>query len=352
MLLNGIQVADRHNRPNANTTLGLRALFYNDGVLVDPVEILGVAIFRKTSNMFPETIFNNLGVIASEDTPVLNIAVLNVSAGASALLVNPIAAHDTAVNGFQTSDFSLGRAAGIYRVGVGDYVATIPVNSSGYYVSAAGVNYYDYLSRSDSTLAFLNSFILAIPSSIQVSSTSAVLNYPAEYIDVWVVKTQTGSTYQCFVNDFRIFNDTYTMLTEPPMVTVSNKLITKHVQYGEKIDIRISSEVALENKEISDAFQSIFKDSAIASASIEIKKVSNTPTVEAPFTVSSYANTSSTTQVTADNTIIFTWDTTGLPGIAAANTDFGPVKGTYQVRAKYSILNQVKITPPYYIIVS
>ncbi len=53
MQLNGNLIVDRHNRPNTLQPVALRALFINDGVYQDPVDISGVTIFKEQENNFP-----------------------------------------------------------------------------------------------------------------------------------------------------------------------------------------------------------------------------------------------------------------------------------------------------------
>ena len=47
--LNGVEFPERHERPAAGGKVALRALFYNDGQLVDPVDVSSVSVFKYDS---------------------------------------------------------------------------------------------------------------------------------------------------------------------------------------------------------------------------------------------------------------------------------------------------------------
>jgi hypothetical protein len=355
MLINNIQVVDRYNRPNANTILGLRTLFYNDGVLVDPVEIAGVAIFPASSNMLPEAILNSSGLISDSVFPTFNTVVL--SGNTPILITNPLS---NGINGFSQESLTSQTinqnptTPFIIRLGVGDYVNVIHPNSIGVYASgipSLGINSYYNFIDSTGVNAVNNIGVFAENSSSEIKQptpASGVLNRPGKYLDAWTVKFNQNSKFQTFINEFQVFSNTFTAITEPLLVTVNSKLINKHVQLGEKISLRITNELRVENNNISQAFINTLKGSAIASPSIEIRKISDSPAIDAPTTVSSFANTAATTYTTSDDTIVFNWDTTNLPSILAGK----PVKGTYSVQAKFSVSDQVKITPLMYLIVS
>lgn len=346
MLINGIQIGDRYNRPNAEKALALRALFYNDGVLVDPVEIVGAAIFPKSANMFPNTVLNDSGIVSYDKIPTLNISVSS-NAG---LVTSTLGVE------FSSTNFGAGSNASIYRLGVGDYAATVPVNKLGLIVSGAyGTplhSQYTFLDFYDGNheVSDLNDLITSGLATIKVFPTSAVLNSPQEYVDIWTVKMFAGSQYQTFVNEFTIYNDSVVMMGEPPIVNITSKLINKHVQLGEKINLTISNEVSISNKAISDSIKNVVKGSSIVNPSIEIRKMNEYPAAWGSYVVSSFSNTSGTTSTTGDDSVVFSWDTAALQAIQAANTSyFDNVRGTYGIRMKCDILNETKITPLFYL---
>ncbi len=350
MLINNITVVDRYNRPNANSLVGLRTLFYNDGVLVDPVEIAGVAVFPASSNMFPESILNSNGIISYTTKPIFNALTVSALGDNLQVITNPL--HN-GINGFSSNLLTSNPAYPfIIRVGLGDYVTVLGPNSNGVYFSGtAGIssNYYGYIDGElDGSVAGFNAFLDGNLIELQTTPASSVLNHPGKYIDVWTVKFNAQSKYQTFINEFQIFSNTFTAITEPLLLNVTSKLINKHIQLGEKVSLKITNEIRVDNNNISPAFINTLKGSSLTSASIEIKKISDSPSTEQPTVVSSFANTAGSVYVTGDDTLVFNWDTSTLPTILSGNT----VKGTYSVKAKFTLVDQIKITPPFYLIVS
>jgi hypothetical protein len=115
----------------------------------------------------------------------------------------------------------------------------------------------------------------------------------------------------------------------------------------------MTTEITVENSNLDSSVKNLFKDSAIMSAAFQIVKVNEDPNLPSRVEVSGYSDTSSTVDVTSDNTIIWNWDTDGLKSHndVVDTGNFGNLKGTYLVNAKYTLLNQLIITPDYYLIV-
>ena len=117
-------------------------------------------------------------------------------------------------------------------------------------------------------------------------------------------------------------------------------------------NLKVTTEITIQNKDIDQSVKNIFKDSAITSAMMQIEKVNeDSTTLPATVVVSGFSDTSSIMDITSDNTMSFSFDTTKLathPRVA----DFGGLTGTYRAVVKYTLLNETIITPPYYFIVS
>lgn len=300
MKINNIEVVDRHNRPSVIQKVALRSFFINDGVYQDPHSVSSVTIFKLTSNTSPSTILNSdslIDVSAASAVVVMNFA--NSS-------VDPLNASFNTSNytGNTTNDDA------IFRLGTGQYVVVL-----------------------DGTIAQQGMF-----NGVLINNTaSAVTNY----IDVWTVKMSANSEYSTYINEFRLFDDTLFTTTQPLLVTTSNKLRNKHVKIGSKIDLVVSTEFNVGNKDIDSSIKNIFKDSIITSPSIQIVKLNDDYTLPSRVVVSSFANTSATTDVTSDNSLIFNWDTNSLythPSVL--NGTYGPLTGAYQIQVKYTVLNQ------------
>ena len=315
MQVNTTQVVDRGNRPNVSQRVGLRTYFINDGAYVDPYAISGVSLFKESSTLTPNTV---LGAdITVTSTPLMQF-------GASGA-VRPIGAVDS--SSFDVSNYEPGTtASGIYRIGTGDYVVVLDQTLS--------------LSGWDETNLV----------EVAASGLSAV----NDYVDMWTVQLNEASKYQVMTNNFTLSEDTFFQFTEPLLLTTSNKLMNKHVRLGEKVDLKMSTETTIQNQNLEHSVQNIFKDSVITSATVEIRKVNEDLHFDGPFTVSSFAeSTGSPTSITADNTIILKWDTTSLKNLSSfQNGTFGSLTGTYSVQAQYTLLNELIISPLFYLTVS
>ena len=318
MQINNTVVVDRGNRPNVNQKVGLRTYFINDGAYIDPYEISGVSIFPKSSTLSPNSVVGGDGLVTS---------VPDMQFGASGA-TRPVGAADS--SSFDSSNYvPATTASGIYRIKQGEYVVVLDGT-----LNLSGFDSYD-----GSTIA---------------NTASAV----ADYVDLWTVKLVEASEYQVFTNHFALNEDTFFTFTEPLLLTTSNKLMNKHVRLGEKVDLKLSTETTIQNQDILHSVQNIFKDSVITSATVEIRKVNQDLHFDGPFTVSSFAQSTATATnqpvtVTQDNTIILNWDTTQLKELTSfQNGTFGSLTGTYSVQAQYTLLNELIISPLFYLTVS
>ena len=309
MQLNGNLIVDRHNRPNTLQPVALRAFFVNDGIYQDPVDISGVTIFREENNFPPSSVLDSDGLLASSLASDKILMHFGASANDAGAALNP-----TSYVPADTSSLS-----GIYRVSTGEYIVVLDGSRN---VSG------DY--------GFHGSSVLT------TNTASSVANY----IDVWTVQLAEDSYYQSIINDFTLHQDKFFAITEPLLLKTTNKLQNKKIVFGSKVDLKISTEVSLENRSISEAVHNIFKDSVITSAMVDIKKLNESPNLGSHITVSSYSDTSSLIDVTADNTIILNWDTEDLKTHSATTAGtMGSLTGPYALQVKYSVLNQTIVTP-------
>jgi hypothetical protein len=298
MKINNIDVVERHNRPGVLQKVALRSFFVNDGQYQDPYQISSVSIFKLTANTSPNTILDDDNLI----DPILASGVILMNFANSSVTTTNTA--------FNTSNYSTG-ASGIYKLGTGQYAVVLDgsVDLSGIYNGTT------------------------IPN--QASTTT-------NYIDVWSVKMAQGSEYAVYINEFTLHDDTLFSVTEPILLTTSNKLRNKNVKLGSKVDLTVMTEFNLGNKDIDSSIKNLFKDSVIVNPSVQIVKLNDDYTLPARVTVSAFADTSAYTDVTSDNTIIFNWNTNALYTLPTTlNGTFGPLTGAYQIQVKYSVLNQV-----------
>ena len=317
MQLNGTSLVDRHNRPTVIQKVALRAFFINDGEYYDPFQVSGVAIFTKASNQTPSSLLDTqTGLLSSSilsSLPLMNFAPSAKDAGAA---LNPTSYNPS------TDPSSL---SGVYRVKKGEYICVLDgtQGQSGVY------NYHG--------------------SALEVENTTSTVN---DYIDVWTIKFNNNSNFQTLINDFHLYSDTFFASTQPLIFTTSNRLVNKHLTLSSTTNLKITTNVTIENKDVDESVKNIFKDSSITSAMVQIDKVNeDSVSLPARVTVSSYSDTSSTIDVTSDNTIVLSFDTTKLATHANV-AQFGGLTGTYLATAKYTLLNETVITPPYYFTIS
>ena len=298
MKINNIQVVERHNRPGVIQRVALRSFFVNDGQYQDPYEISSVSVFKLTSNTSPSTVLNADNLI---DPTLASSVILMNFANSSMLPANAA---------FNTSNYNVG-ASGIYKLGTGQYAVVLD-----------GIN---------GVSGVFNGVV--VPNQASAATT---------YIDVWTVRMAANSKFAVYINEFKLNDDTLFSITEPLLLTATNKLKNKYVKLGSKIDLMISSEFNLGNTNIDSSVKNIFRDSVIVEPAVQIVKLNDDYTLPSRVVVSSFSNTSSTTDVTADNTIIYNWDTNSLythPSVL--NGTYGPLTGAYQIQVKYSLLNQI-----------
>ena len=326
MLVNTTSVVDRGNRPNISQRVGLRTYFINDGAYVDPYEISSVQLFAKSSTLSPNTVVDPVSGLVSA-TPLMTFAASADLVGVGpvhCVLTQPPTGSEYAPcnedgNGFDPASYEPGTtASGIYRLSQGEYVVVLD--------QIEALSGWDY--NTSTTVA--------------ASSCSSV----GDYVDLWTVKLDEASKYQVITNNFSLYEDTFFAFTEPLLMTTSNRLMNKHVRYGEIIDLKVSTETTLQNKNIDESIQNIFKDSVVTEAEVTIKKVNHDPAFDGPFTVVDEG----TMEITSDNTLIYNWNTATT--IGSGSTTFGSPTGTYSVQVEYNALNQTIVSPLFYLTVS
>lgn len=316
MNLNGTDYVDRHNRPTVIQKVGLKAYFINDGEYVDPVEVSGVTIFAATSNMSPSSILDSeTGLIASGSDVSSNIL---MHFAPSTVDVGGALAEDK----YDPADAA--SLSGVYRLGTGKYIVILDgtQDSSGLYGFYGGTTEIE-------------------------NSASSVL----DYIDVWTVKMSAGSEPQTFIQDFHLYSDTIFTTTQPIILRPTNRLTNKRISLGSKVNLKVTTDITIENKDLTESEKNIFKDSAIFSPKFLIEKVNEDSTyLPSKVEVSGYSDTSSLIEATSDNTMIMNFDTELLashPSLAS----FDSLTGTYRLVAKYTLLDETIVTKPFYFIV-
>lgn len=308
MQLNNINVIERNNRPTVIQKVALRAFFVNDGVYTDPFDISGVTIFRREDNFTPSGVIDQNIIRDDLDTSLVK---MHYSGPA-----RPEADYNPA------DPLTL---SSVYKTGEGQFCVILDggADLSGY---------YDFHEN-----------------ATEVANAASAIG---EYIDVWTVAQVENGPYHSMINQFELFEDTFFTITEPLQVTASNRLVNKRVTLDSKTNMKIETELTIANSVIDNSIKNLFRQSAITTAQVKIEKMNTgTGTLPAHVEVSGYADTASLVEISSDNTIVLNFDTTNLathPNVA----DFGGLVGDYRITAKYSLLDEVVVTPPFYFTVS
>lgn len=314
MQLNGIDLVDRHNRPNLSSRTGLRVFFYNDGVPVDPYAFSGVTVFEKDANITPNSVIDSNNVVASG----IAAATIKAHFGVSS-------SSDYANSAVNASSYFVG-ASGIYKISTGEYIVVLDGTTP-------NSGYYDYHGSS---------------LTVAASADSAT-----DYIDVWLVKLLENSDYQVLISEFTLFNDTFYTTTEPILLTARPKLQNRRVTLGSKVDLKITNDITVENSGLTEEIKNIFKHNVITDPKIKIEKLNEEHGFPSRVDVSGYSDTSALIDVTSDNTLVFNWDPENSKTLTAwTNGTFGTLTGPYQFTVKYTMLSQTHVSPPFTVIVS
>jgi len=320
MQLNGVTLVDRHNRPSVGGKVAIRTLFINNGAFIDPYDVSACTIFTKAANISPDSIVEgDDGLLSSDATSVIAMS-FGISGNPLGTREDPHDGIDGRVTSNNLGDLAWfpayvpgNQASGIFRVGTGDYIAVL-----------------------DGSLDLSGGYTIRYPYSAGVTVTNTASSVQ-DYIDVWTVKLFEDSEYQIFINNFSLYNDNFTTITEPLLVTTRNRLINKKLRFGEKIDMKITTDLTVQNRTLSEEVKNILKDYPITGASVTIKKVNDDSVNQEAWTTVLEDEPAS---VTTDNTILYNYNT-------FADADAIGV-GTYFIVAKYSFLTQNFVTPPFY----
>ena len=314
MQLNNIGINDRNNRPTVASKVGLQCIFISDGKLTDPYEISSVTIFQKSINFYPSSVLN-------VDTQLIDTE--NVSGSILMNFHNTVALTDDSV--FDTSNYNgIYTDDGIYKISEGRYIVVL-----------------------DGTLAQQGEITLDGLEEPIVNKVSAT----GDYIDVWTIKMYEGSEPQTVINEFSLRKGGFTTITEPLMFKTKSRLFNNKITLDSKVDIKIGTDIHVENTQIDSSIKNLLRENVITNAAVEIQKHNESSNLPARITVSSFADTSASISVTADNVIILNWDTTQLKTHPQLE-NFGSLRGVYAIRAKFDVLHEQIVSDPMYLTLS
>lgn len=331
-LINTTEVVDRNNRPQVQSKVMLRTFFINDGAHQDPYAVSSVQLFKRANNLSPGSVLGEDGLIASANAATQTVMGFGVRGSGIVNGTDADSSFDLSnYTGTLAPDTGAGSepcsgVSGIYRLGTGEFACVLDG------VAGSSLSGNDWLGH-------------------RVGNTGS---QATRYIDVWTIKLTQGSDWKTYINQFELFDDTFFSITEPLMLRSKNKLFNRQVILGSKENLKIGTEVTIENESIAESIKNIFRASVITSATVTIKKMNEDSYLPSRVTVVS----SSDVQITADNTIIYNFDTVtalasgDLPAGTTLNTEeLGSKNGTYALQVSYNLLSEKIVSPLMYFIV-
>lgn len=233
---------------------------------------------------------------------------------------NTVNANDsrTDSSSFDVSNYTQGaqNASGIYRLAEGQYAVILDKN--------------------------------VLSATFNLSGASSILNTVSgvgDYLDVWTVKHVNGSNLTTIINDFTLTEDKFFGVTEPLLFRVNTQLENTQIVLGSKVDLKFTNDFTLENTNIDRSIVNLFKESLVVNPQIEIYKRNDDRNLPSRVTVSSYAETSGTSDLTSANTVVFNLDTTALASHPRMlDGTLGSQTGVYVARLKFQALNQTIVS--------
>lgn len=281
-----VTVVERHQRPGTMQRVLLRNNFIVNGTYTEPYEISSVSLFRRDANISPSSILDNSGLVSG--TPIHVWDTWRVAPNYQTLY------DGTAIWADDMWGIEEGKAA----------------------VVLDGVN--------------------SVPSGLSAG----------HYIDVWTVKMTAGSEYQTFINEFELFQDSVVTTTEDVLLRTKHRLNPNRVRQGEVVDLKVATECTVQNKAVTQEIRNIFTHTCVDEPKFRILKHNEDTNLPSWVEVSGYSDTSADVRLTADNTMIFRFDTAVLT--SGSITDLGSAHGNYSVEVKYDVLGETLISPLMY----
>lgn len=308
MKVNGVQVFERFNRPGVLKRTILRCNFVSNGQFVDPYDISAVALFAERDYTAPSSLLTSTGVIAES----------SLSGEKLKFRWEPSGTLNTTGDALPTTSYTAGgeETSSVFREDVGRYLVVL-----------------DGISEVSST---------DITGNQIVNSASAA----GKYKDFWTVKMAAASDWQVFSHEVELFQDNVVTINQPLMLTTKNKLVPNKVQLGSVVDLKVFTEVSIQNKDIDQTIKNTFSNSVVSDPQFVIKKHNEDHNLPSRVVVKSFADTSSDIRVTSDNTMIYRFDTSVLTDASIA--DLGSGNGVYSLEAKFNVMDETLVTPLMY----
>jgi len=320
-LINNVEVVDRNNRPPVESKVMLRTYFINDGDFFDPYAISSVHVFNRSENISPNAVLNSEGVVASADT---STAYMVFGPGSKQEgVVGTDSAFDESNYTGQVAPFDplthtrCSGVSGIYHLNTGEFAAVLDGT-----IDLSGVD----------------------QNGTEIENTAS---FATRYIDIWTIKIAQDTDWKTYINNFELFDDAVIVITEPLLLRTKNTLFNKQVILGSRVDLKIGTEITVENQNIDESVKNLFRTSLISNPSVIIKKHNEDSNLPSLVWVSK-PGLDQNISITSDNTIVYPFDTVAdLSNVE----NLGSRSGTYSLQVEYNILSEKIVSPQMYFIV-
>jgi len=301
---NTYTVVKRYNRPSILTKTLLETFFTNNGSYFDPESISSVSILPDTTktNGSPDIYINrDASAVGTSSYGKLNASGLSAT-----------------VAYFDVSD---GVVGGSVLQPVSSYSGTSTNNASAIFSAGEG-----------------HAAVVADGAAFPSYSSLGISD--GKWFDVWLVKdfptADASAGWKLYWNKFTTYQDRIVQFTEPYQITTHSKLEQKYVQLSSVVTLRITTDQFVANENMSKDLKTIWRDGVIDSAEIRIRK-RNPETTGTITNIEPSAGgfTPSGVEVSSEDTILYTWNTSGQ------------AKGDYIVQVKYTLLEQTFVSPEF-----
>jgi len=274
----------RFNRPSPTGKTLLEFQYLKGGTYTDPYEIVSVHIFKDSNLGDPSNWIDNVA-----DSATYGLVASSTETSAVCIFSGVTQVEGNYPGGTVTTNLKYKRGTGKFGVVLNEGIIWVDPKDS---------------------------------------SNRVFTNQPAgDYWDIWTVRDIADGALTTFVHKFTLFSDSIISLTEPLMVTTTQRLVQKYINKNSKTDLHITSSHTVNNSNITPEVKSIFNNTILDNAAIRIIKLKDDTSTGTPYE-EVLAWTSTGVIVNSDDTIIYGWDT--------ADQEVG----TYELQVSSTFLNQ------------
>jgi len=324
---NDITVINRGNRPSPISPCKLDFIWIKDGSYQNPFQVCSVHVFPNTQFGSPNPYVNltagdaNYGLVSSTAT---NYIFHNYkrTGGTGARIGLDANMSAMAAEGTYTGGNS---ASAIYKTSTGNFSVILQPGAEYFPMGADATNW------------------------LPVSANSA--SATGDYLDIWTLVDVEGSRAQIYVNSFKLNSASVMAITEPLMVSPTNKLIQRYVEVGSKEKLRVKTELVVDSKPISESLRNLLETGSLLSdPQMRIVKLNESPELTSRVMIQDFSDTAGSIQLDSHNMISYLWDT---QSIVPKYTDdsLGSSRGVYEITVKYKILTETFYSPKFKLIV-